>query len=116
MPLCKWEKMMSEQPVIDLFYLDRQNTNVTSDWRYYRVRPIYQMHIETCEVEFPSFKDKSTPTQHPWIVELASAHDIKGKHLASLGIDQDRSILIGIVVQPENVYNKRGIITLENGY
>jgi hypothetical protein len=71
---------------------------MTSDWKYYRVTSVYQMHIETCEVEFPSFRDKGVPTQHAWIVGLASAYDIKGSHLNTLGIDQDRARLIGMVV------------------
>ncbi len=41
---------------------------------------------------------QGTPIQHPWIIGLASAHDIKGKHLSTLGIDQDRAVLIGMVV------------------
>jgi len=86
---------------IDLYYLDRINSSITSDWRYYRVRPIYGMHIETCEVEFPSLKDKGVPTQHPFIVGLASAHDIKGQHLKALGIDQERAILIGLAARED---------------
>jgi len=84
---------------VDLFYLDKQDSDWTNTWKYYRVTSVYQMHIETCEVEFPSLKDKGVPTQHAWIVGLASAYDIKGKHLIGLGIDQDRAILIGMVVR-----------------
>jgi hypothetical protein len=88
---------MGDRWEIDLYYLDKQDSLSTNDWKYYRVRPVYQMHIETCEVEFPSLADRGAATQHPFIVELASAHDIKGKHLQTLGIDQNRAILIGLV-------------------
>ena len=82
----------------DLYYLDDLGTNVTSDWKYYRVSPKHQIHIEVCEVAFPSLKDKGVPIQHAWIVGLAAAHEIKGKHLETLGIDQERARLIGMVV------------------
>ena len=81
----------------DLYYLDKQDSDQTSDWKYYRVRPVYQMHIETCEVEFPALTDKGPATQHPFIVGLASAHDIKEQHMKTLGINQECAVLIGLV-------------------
>ena len=86
---------------IDLIYLDNRNSPMTNDWKYYRVSPIAAIHIEVCEVEFPTLEDKGVPTQHAWIVGLHAAHDIKGKHLKTLGIDQDNSIMIGLVVRDE---------------
>jgi hypothetical protein len=84
----------------DLYYLDTQNSDMTNDWKYFRVSPIFGMHIEVCEVSFPSFRDMGVPVQHAWIVGLASAYDIKGQHLRTLGIDQDRAIMIGMVAKP----------------
>jgi hypothetical protein len=83
---------------IDLFYVDQKTSDWTNEWQYYRVSSVYGISIETCEVDFPSLKDKGVPTQHPWIIGLASAHDIKGKHLSTLGINQDRAVLMGMVV------------------
>jgi hypothetical protein len=85
---------------VDLYYLDKRDSDLTNDWKYFRVTAIEQMHIEVCEVEFPTLTDKGVATDHAWIVGLASAYDIKGKHLKSLGIDQDRAIIIGMVVRP----------------
>ena len=88
---------------IHLYYLDNHgNSAWTNQWKYYRVTTVHGLHIETCEVEFPTLKDKGVPTQHPLIVGLASAYNIKGKHLASLGIDQEHAILIGMVALDEN--------------
>ena len=84
---------------VDLYYVDKRNSNVTNNWKYYRVTSVGKISIETCEVEFPSLKDKGAPTQHPWIVGLAAAHEIKGRHLKTLGIRQDSAILIGLVVK-----------------
>ena len=89
---------MTSVPRIDLFYVDKKSSDWTNEWKYYRVSSVYGISIETCELDFPSLKDRGVPTQHPWIIGLASAHDIKGKHLSTLGIDQDRAVLIGMVV------------------
>ena len=85
-----------------LYYLDDRGSSLVNDWKYYRVSTVYGLHIETCEIDFPSLKDRGVATQHPWIVGLASAYDIKGKHLATLGIDQDRAIWFGMVSYDEN--------------
>jgi hypothetical protein len=85
---------------IDLFYLDKSaSEDWTNLWKYYRVTTIGQVSIEVCEVEFPSWNDKGIPIQHPWVIGIASAHDIKGEHLRTLGIDQEQAILIGMVVR-----------------
>src|SRR5215470_560295 len=84
------------------YYVDQRGSNWLNEWKYFRVTSIYGMHIETCEVEFPSLKDIGPPVQHAWIVGLASAWDIKGEHLAQLGIDQENAILFGSASYDEN--------------
>jgi hypothetical protein len=82
----------------DLIYVDKINdSNFTSDWKYYRVTPIAQSNIEVCELEFPSFRDKGVATQTPGIVGLACAHDINVELLQkSYGIMHERAVLIGV--------------------
>jgi hypothetical protein len=82
----------------DLIYVDKNDdSNLTNDWKYYRVTPIAQMNIEVCEIEFPSLRDKSVPTQTPGIVGLAAAHDINVELLQkSYGIVHERAVLIGV--------------------
>lgn len=82
----------------DLIYVDKcDDSDFTSDWKYYRVTPIAASNIEICEVEFPSFHDKGVPTQTPGIVGLASAHDINVKLLQKrYGIVHERAVLIGV--------------------
>ncbi len=86
---------------MEAIYLDDRNTSMTTDWKYYRVSPIAKIHIEVCEVEFPTLKDKGVPTQHPFIVGLTAAERINRVHLKTLGIDQDHAILIGTVIRDE---------------
>ena len=81
---------------IDFVYLDNHNSNFTGDWKYYRVTPIFGIHIEVCEVTFPKLEDKGVPTQTPFIVGLAKAYDIKQVLLNAMGIDQDRAVWIGV--------------------
>lgn len=81
---------------IDLLFLDRRDSNSTSDWIYYRITPIAQTHIETCEVTFPKFEDKGLPTQTPFVVGLARVPEITQALLEAAGIDRSRSLLIGL--------------------
>jgi hypothetical protein len=93
-------RVCSSHMTIDLIYLDNHGSNFTGDWKYYRVTPVFGMHIETCEVQFPSLTDKGVATQTPFIVGLPSAYDIKAVLLKSMGIDQDRAVLIGLRERP----------------
>ena len=93
-------RLMSE-PITHHYYVDQRGTAWLNEWKYFRVTSISNMHIETCEIEFPSLKDIGPATQHPWIVGLASAWDIKGQHLVTLGIDQNNAILFGSVTYDE---------------
>ena len=81
---------------IDLIYLDKCDSNCTSDWKYYRVTPLFGVHIETCELRFPKFEDIGIPIQTPFVVGQASAYDIKGTLLRHDGIAQERATLIGV--------------------
>ena len=76
---------------IDLIFLDKCDSNCTADWKYYRVTPLFGIHIETCELKFPKFEDVGIPIQTPFVVGLASAYDIKQALLGHSGIDQDRA-------------------------
>jgi len=43
---------MHDDMLFGLIYLGRRNNSgLTSDWKYFRITPIVQMHIEVCEME-----------------------------------------------------------------
>jgi hypothetical protein len=85
--------------LMDLLYVDKHDSSLTNDWKYYRVTPIAQVHIEICEVTWPTFADKGVPIQSPFVVGLKAAERINEDVLRGKGILQDRAILIGLRVR-----------------
>lgn len=84
------------EPRIDLIFLDRQDSDLTNDWKYFRLTSIGD-NIEVCPVTFPDCNDSGVPTQTPGVVGLAVAYHkttelLKHQNL----IDRNRSILIGM--------------------
>jgi hypothetical protein len=81
---------------LDLIYVDKHDSDFTGEWKYYRVTPISGIHIEVSEISFPSLTDKGVATQSAFIVGLASAFKVNQTLLLDMGIDQERSQLIGV--------------------
>ena len=85
---------------IDMLFVDKHgDSNLTWEWRY-RITPIAGTHIEVCEVTFPDFTDKDTPTQTPFVVGPAAVPEITEGLLEAAGIDRSRSVHIGLRERP----------------
>ena len=83
----------------DLIWLDKQNTNVTSDWKYYRTTTDGD-NIEISQVTFPDFVDFGIRVQTPCIVGNVTAPQTSEEVLKNqFNIDRNRSILIGMRVR-----------------
>ena len=83
-------------PVFDLIWLDKQDSNCTSDWKYYRMTGVGD-NIEICQVTFPALADFGKAIQTPCIVGLAVAPEKSAELLKNqFTIDRNRSILIGV--------------------
>ena len=83
--------------------MDQKGSAWTNEWKYYPVSTIYERAIETCEVEFPSLKDKRVPTQHLWIVGF---RPIWRRPMAYLAAHQGTEA----AVEFQKVLDHRGIV------